>query len=109
MTAMYKWEEDEYLKKYLLDWYIYLPGPGAMMKRQRPDHPFKAAPFFVGIRVKKKKRGSEGVIYIKGHTIIYARLAFLLMTGDWPKGKVIHINKNGFDQRWVNLRESEQE
>lgn len=35
------------------------------------------------------------------------RLAFLFMTGNWPVDEVDHKNCNRFDNRWVNLRETD--
>lgn len=33
------------------------------------------------------------------------RLAFLYMTGTWPKGEIDHINHDRSDNRWSNLRD----
>lgn len=34
------------------------------------------------------------------------RLAFLYMTGRWPKAEIDHINNIRYDNRWNNLREA---
>jgi len=44
-------------------------------------------------------------IKINGPLYLSSRLAFLYMTGKWPKGYVDHINRNRADNRWENLRE----
>lgn len=33
------------------------------------------------------------------------RLVWLLETGDWPKDQIDHINRDGFDNRFINLRD----
>jgi len=47
------------------------------------------------------------IIEYKGEKIrvVSARAAWLLMTGDWPKHTIDHINKDSLDNRWVNLRD----
>lgn len=33
-------------------------------------------------------------------------LAYLYMTGEWPKSPIVHLNGDKSDNRWVNLKES---
>lgn len=43
-------------------------------------------------------------IKISGRTYQAHRVAWLLMTGEWPQGEVDHINHDRIDNRWINLR-----
>ena len=45
-------------------------------------------------------------IIINGKSYKAHRLAFLYMTGNWPKDQVDHINMIKSDNRWNNLREA---
>lgn len=44
------------------------------------------------------------MIGIKGAKYCGHRLAWLWMTGSWPEAEIDHINRDRFDNRWVNLR-----
>jgi len=45
-------------------------------------------------------------ITVDGRKYRAARLAFLYMTGEWPKGDADHINGIRDDDRWSNLRDA---
>ena len=44
-------------------------------------------------------------IEIDGHPYRSDHVAFLYVTGKWPRGDIEHINGNNADDRWANLRE----
>lgn len=44
-------------------------------------------------------------IRIFGHSYLAHRLAFLYMRGHWPRNQVDHKDRNGLNNRWLNLRE----
>ena len=43
---------------------------------------------------------------VNGKLYYCHRLAWLYMTGRWPKADIDHINRNRSDNRWCNLREA---
>lgn len=51
-----------------------------------------------------KTKGYE-YVNIKGKSFRAQRLAFLYMTGEWPKNQVDHINRIKSDNKWANLRD----
>lgn len=46
------------------------------------------------------------IFQAKGVPLKVHRVAFLLMTGNWPKGLIDHENRIRSDNRWSNLRDA---
>jgi len=60
----------------------------------------------VGKRAGNIKNNGYREIAVRGKAYLEHRLAFLYMTGEWPKEDVDHINNIRDDNRWNNLREA---
>lgn len=50
--------------------------------------------------------GSHGYWHIRVHRKLYLahRVAYAIMTGQWPEDEIDHINGVLVDNRWINLR-----
>lgn len=60
----------------------------------------------VGTRAGSINDQGYRTIMIDGANYPAARLAWLYMTGSFPKNDVDHINRTRNDDRWINLREA---
>ena len=61
----------------------------------------------VGNSAGSTRRGGYIAIQIDGTIYLAHRLAWLYMTDAWPKGEVDHIDGNGTNNSWHNLRDGD--
>lgn len=71
--------------------------PGALKNRPNGQRASRTHGRYIRIRLTHDGRR---------HSLLAHRVAWFLMTGGWPKECVDHINRDGHDNRWVNLREA---
>jgi hypothetical protein len=77
---------------YLMANYSYDPDTGAILNKKGSVVGGTSSNGYVNI---KTRRGNW----------LAHRMAFVFMTGDWPKGQVDHIDRNKHNNRWDNLRD----
>lgn len=80
----------------------YDPYTGVFTRIKSPWHPAS-----VGVEAGSTKK--HGNVFYREISIFNRpyqghRLAFLYMTGEWPNGLVDHKDRDGLNNRWVNLR-----
>jgi hypothetical protein len=78
-----------------------------MRERFRYD-PETGAIYLLATGQRVGSKFKRGYIYVnfKRRQLLAHRLAWLLMTGEWPKHFLDHINRDKTDNRWANLREA---
>jgi len=99
----YKGEADEELKQFILQNYSYVKETGVIVKGIAPDDPFADVSRKIVGKAKKVSPRKQRVLRTQGFRFLYARVAFLLVNGDWPTKKIVHRNGNLWDTRWSNL------
>jgi hypothetical protein len=59
-----------------------------------------------GVPVLVKDSNGYLIIKLAGRYQPQHRVAWKLMTGEWPQAEIDHINRDRADNRWLNLREA---
>ena len=109
--------EQDYLKDLIRERIDYNPTTGELTWKER-DTSLICHKWFNETKADKPcgnitKSKKDGYIYHgitledsgKRYRFGAARIAWLLMTGGWPKHTVDHINRDSTDHRWENLRD----
>lgn len=86
----------------LKDQFYYDPGTGVFTSR------FKRNKWPDGREMGHVTKHGYVQFRVDGAMYMAHRLAWLYMTGSFPKNGTDHINRNRSDNRWVNLREATQ-
>ncbi len=60
----------------------------------------------IGPITNKPKKDGYVYAFVEGKEYLLHRLAWLYMTGAWPKGMIDHKSRDRSDNRWHNLREA---
>jgi hypothetical protein len=85
---------------------IYDPATGIFTWRDRPDMPKEWSIRWAGKAAGYRRPNGHTVIAVYHINHHAHRLAWLYMTGKWPIGEVDHIDTDGGNNVWTNLRES---
>lgn len=102
MSGMYRNDEIKDQKYYLLNNIIYEPDTGQLFLRatsSQPEVPIKITD------IRTSNRDYRGRVEINGKRVVAARIAYLLVHGDWPKCPIVCLNGCESDIRWTNLWE----
>lgn len=104
MNSMYRNDEIKDLKCYILNNIIYDPDDGQLWLRETESQPETLLKI---TDARAANRDWRGRVKINGRRAVAARVAYLLVHGDWAKAPIICLNGCESDIRWTNLWEDE--
>lgn len=81
--------------------FAYDPETGIMTNRVTRCNTARA-----GEAVGSDKGNGYLQVIVDGHNYLVHRLAWAIVTGEWPKKHVDHENTRRSDNRWINLRDA---
>ncbi len=77
----------------------YNPATGCLLWAQKTGHRNMRK------RVGYLQKDGYRRVSLLGRKFKTSRLAWVLMTGKWPRHQIDHINRVRHDDRWINLRD----
>lgn len=90
---------------YVREILAYNPETGVFRWKPRPEKPGRGGIFpRTGKIAGRINTGGHRQIMIGAHGYLAHRLAYLIMTSEWPSEEIDHMNGARDDNRWANLR-----
>lgn len=90
--------------EHLRSLFMYDPATGVVTNRVRRNYNALAGAE-IGTEFENAKGQRYRRVRIGKKMVLVHRLVWFMETGVWPKGEIDHVNGDGRDNRWVNLRD----
>lgn len=87
------------------EWFDYNKISGDLVWRKSPSTKIKVGNIAGYLLRSSNKKTSYRLVQFRGDIYLVHRLIFFYMTGRWPHDQIDHIDGNGLNNSWVNIRE----